>query len=80
MCGICGLISQGPLSPEDHERVRAVNAAMFHRGPDGAGEFQTPQAMFAMRRLAIIDLAGGWQPLYNEDRSISLVVNGEVYN
>jgi asparagine synthase (glutamine-hydrolysing) len=60
--------------------VRAVNAAMFHRGPDGQGELVTPQAMLAMRRLAIIDLSGGWQPLYNEDRSIGLVVNGEVYN
>jgi asparagine synthase (glutamine-hydrolysing) len=74
------MVGQAPLTPEEHERVRAVNAAMFHRGPDGAGEFTAQNVMFAMRRLAIIDLNGGWQPLYNEDQSIGLVVNGEVYN
>jgi asparagine synthase (glutamine-hydrolysing) len=80
MCGICGMIGQAPLSPEDHGRVRAVNAAMFHRGPDGEGELSAPNILLAMRRLAIIDLNGGWQPLYNEDKSIGVVVNGEVYN
>lgn len=80
MCGICGLIGREPLTPDDHERVRAVNAAMFHRGPDGSGEFSAANLMFAMRRLAIIDLSGGWQPLYNEDKSVAMVVNGEVYN
>lgn len=80
MCGICGLVGQEPLSPEDVGRVRSVNAAMFHRGPDGDGELVGAHVMLAMRRLAIIDLAGGWQPLFNEDRSIAVVANGEVYN
>ena len=61
---------------------------MLHRGPDGYGEFPDwfePEAgpgniFLAMRRLSIIDLEGGWQPLYNEDRSLVLVANGEVYN
>jgi asparagine synthase (glutamine-hydrolysing) len=80
MCGICGLVSEQRLTPEDHARVRAVNAAMFHRGPDGSGELVTHQTMLAMRRLSIIDLSGGWQPLYNEDETIAVVANGEVYN
>ncbi len=61
-------------------RVRRIGASLRHRGPDGEGEFVGPHAHLAMRRLAIIDLNGGWQPLYNEDKSIALVSNGEVYN
>lgn len=80
MCGICGLIGGTPLSAEEIERARSMNAAQFHRGPDGAGEHLSQQAVLSMRRLAIIDLAGGWQPLYNEDKSLILVANGEVYN
>ncbi|GMV25519.1 MAG: asparagine synthetase B [Phycisphaerae bacterium] len=57
-----------------------MNRALFHRGPDGDGEFSDDHVHIAMRRLSIIDLEGGWQPLYNEDRSIALVANGEVYN
>lgn len=80
MCGICGVISRSPIRPEQSETVRRIGAALVHRGPDGAGEFVGPNAHLAMRRLAIIDLNGGWQPLYNEDKSIALVANGEVYN
>lgn len=80
MCGICGLIGGTPLSAEEIERARSMNAAQFHRGPDGAGEHLSQQVVLAMRRLAIIDLTGGWQPLYNEDKSLILVANGEVYN
>lgn len=80
MCGICGVVSARPLDSELVGRVRSMNAAMFHRGPDGDGEFLSDHAMLAMRRLAIIDLNGGWQPLFNEDKSIALVANGEVYN
>jgi asparagine synthase (glutamine-hydrolysing) len=80
MCGIAGIVSQSPLSPDLHEQVRRMNRAMIHRGPDGDGEFVSPHVMLAMRRLSIIDLKGGWQPLYNEDRSLALVANGEIYN
>jgi asparagine synthase (glutamine-hydrolysing) len=73
-------VSQAPLSEADQAAVRAMNAAMHRRGPDGEGYFQDAHCMLAMRRLAIIDLTGGWQPLYNEDKSIALVANGEVYN
>jgi asparagine synthase (glutamine-hydrolysing) len=80
MCGIAGIITQAPITPADLASVRASNSLLEHRGPDGAGEFQTEHAMLAMRRLSIIDLTGGWQPLYNEDRTLALVANGEIYN
>src|SRR5205823_1421931 len=70
--------------------VRQAAAAMIHRGPDGLGEYSDApslnktiggaQLFMAMRRLSIIDLAGGWQPLWNEDKSIALIANGEIYN
>jgi asparagine synthase (glutamine-hydrolysing) len=54
--------------------------AIVHRGPDGAGRFDRPNLALGMRRLAIIDLAGGDQPIFNEDGSIAVVFNGEIYN
>jgi asparagine synthase (glutamine-hydrolysing) len=80
MCGIAGIITEAPTTAEDIACVRAANSRLTHRGPDGSGEFQDPHVMLAMRRLSIIDLDGGWQPLYNEDRSLALVANGEIYN
>ena len=80
MCGIAGIITQAPITPADVASVRATNERLTHRGPDGAGEFQDSHVMLAMRRLSIIDLDGGWQPLYNEDRTLALVANGEIYN
>ena len=80
MCGIAGIISRSPLTPEHMDRVRAVNESLRHRGPDGAGEFSAPHLFLAMRRLSIIDLQTGAQPLCNEDRSLALVANGEIYN
>ncbi|MBK8021785.1 MAG: hypothetical protein IPK19_10255 [Chloroflexi bacterium] len=57
-----------------------MNSALIHRGPDSAGIYEDTHIALAMRRLSIIDLAGGEQPLYNEDRSIAIVANGEIYN
>lgn len=57
-----------------------MSAAQIHRGPDGAGEFCSANVALASRRLSVIDPEGGWQPLYNEDKSLVLVVNGEIYN
>lgn len=54
--------------------------ALVHRGPDGQGEFHGEHVAMGMRRLSIIDLQGGWQPLYNEDKSLVLIMNGEIYN
>jgi asparagine synthase (glutamine-hydrolysing) len=80
MCGICGVVSSAPLGEAERDAVRAMNASLFRRGPDGEGFYEDTHVMLGMRRLAIIDLTGGWQPLFNEDKSIALVANGEVYN
>ena len=80
MCGISGIITQAPVTQAEIAAVTTANSHLTHRGPDGAGEFQDTNVMLAMRRLSIIDLTGGWQPLYNEDRTLALVANGEIYN
>ncbi|HKS09209.1 MAG TPA: asparagine synthase (glutamine-hydrolyzing) [Pyrinomonadaceae bacterium] len=80
MCGIAGIITQAPTTPAEIAGVKSANSHLAHRGPDGSGEFTDNHVMLAMRRLSIIDLDGGWQPLYNEDHSLALVANGEIYN
>lgn len=80
MCGIFGIIDRSGLRTGDHQLMRNLAGALVHRGPDGEGFFDAPNVALGMRRLAIIDLEGGWQPLYNEDQSVVLVANGEVYN
>ena len=80
MCGIAGIITREPTTPAEIAGVRNANSHLIHRGPDGSGEFTDSRVMLAMRRLSIIDLDGGWQPLYNEDRTLALVANGEIYN
>src|SRR5262245_16935163 len=80
MCGIAGLVSNRPLDPAHLARVARMNQSLEHRGPDGPGEFHTGHVALAMRRLSIIDVKTGWQPLYNEDRSLVLIANGEIYN
>lgn len=78
MCGICGIASQKPIN--DLEPIKQMQDALYHRGPDGSGEFYDSNIALSMRRLSIIDLDGGWQPLYNEDHSLVLIANGEIYN
>lgn len=79
MCGICGVISREPLAETGF--VSRMQDALVHRGPDGAGNFEMEcQVALAVRRLSIIDLNSGWQPLYNEDKSLTLICNGEIYN
>ena len=80
MRGICG-IAGGPLKREEREQaVRRMNDALVHRGPDDQGLVSDATTCIAMRRLSIIDVAGGHQPLANEDERIHLVLNGEIYN
>jgi asparagine synthase (glutamine-hydrolysing) len=80
MCGICGILNL-QLQPLKHaERIDAMAASIFHRGPDSGGKFQLPHAALAIRRLSIIDLETGNQPLENETGDINLVFNGEIYN
>ncbi|TAK13059.1 MAG: asparagine synthase (glutamine-hydrolyzing) [Anaerolineae bacterium] len=80
MCGISGIVSRHPLTPRQEEAAARLNAALAHRGPNGEGAHRAAQAVLAMRRLSIIDLDGGWQPIYNEDRSLAVTCNGEIYN
>jgi asparagine synthase (glutamine-hydrolysing) len=78
MCGIAGLI--GATRPNAQDRVRQASLRLRHRGPDGEGWYERDEAVLAMRRLAIIDLQGGDQPIYNEDRTVAVMCNGELYN
>jgi asparagine synthase (glutamine-hydrolysing) len=78
MCGIAGYYLKAPAA--DQSRLSEMARRLAHRGPDGSGFHSAGRVGLAHTRLAIIDLAGGAQPLYNEDRSIALVANGEVYN
>ena len=80
MCGISGIIAKERLSPELKAAVSRMSAAQIHRGPDGKGEFCAENIVLASRRLSIIDPEGGSQPLFNEDKSLALVINGEIYN
>src|ERR1043165_8121827 len=81
MCGISGAFGlQAPLDEEVRASVRLINGAMVHRGPDGDGFNDQPRAVLAQRRLAIIDRAGGQQPMANEDGSVWVTFNGEIYN
>src|SRR5215475_5864439 len=81
MCGISGAFSlDGPIPADARRAVRAMNGAIAHRGPDGDGFIDQPRGTLGHRRLAIIDLAGGHQPMANEDGSCWIVFNGEVYN
>ncbi len=79
MCGICGLF--GDFDPRQAaEWAKRMADSMRHRGPDDEGFLADPPAYFGHRRLSIVDLSGGHQPLANEDQSISTIYNGEIYN
>ena len=80
MCGIAGVASVGGRSAIDYSRLGAMTDSLFHRGPDEPGSEICDGVALGMRRLSIIDLEGGSQPLYNEDRTIRVVFNGEIYN
>ena len=81
MCGISGLFAlDGPLDPEVRLSLRAINGALAHRGPDGDGFYDAPRVALGHRRLAIIDRAGGQQPMSNEDGTCWIIFNGEIYN
>ncbi len=79
MCGIAGLITAGPR-PDTAELVGRMTAALAQRGPDGEGRWVDGAVALGHRRLAIIDVAGGAQPLVNETGSVRVVCNGEIYN
>lgn len=79
MCGIVGAI-RANQQPVEREIIERMNAAIFHRGPDEDGFYLNKNVGMAMRRLAIIDLKGGQQPIFNQTRTAAIVFNGEIYN
>jgi asparagine synthase (glutamine-hydrolysing) len=80
MCGIAGELRLTSGERPSPARVRAMCDVMVHRGPDSFGEYAHGEVAFGMRRLAIVDVARGQQPLGNEDGSVQVVCNGEIYN
>src|SRR5438046_1476265 len=78
MCGICGVVSAS--GSVDAERVARMSPTLLHRGPDSSGEFCDGTAALAARRLSIIDLETGDQPIANEDGTLHVGQNGEIYN
>lgn len=80
MCGFVGFIDENDQTYDHRAAIVAMADAIAHRGPDSEGYFEDGRAALGFRRLAIIDLAGANQPLCNENRSLVLVFNGEIYN
>lgn len=80
MCGIAGLYGPGLESGAKERLVKLMTDRLEHRGPDGSGYLIDDHVALGHRRLSIIDLAGGDQPIFNEDESIAIVFNGEIYN
>src|SRR5437588_6029758 len=80
MCGIAGYFNLDCGGLENPATLHDMAGALHHRGPDSGGIFQNAYAGFAFRRLSIIDVAGGNQPIFNEDRSLALICNGEIFN
>ena len=80
MCGIAGIFDCRGRGDADRRLLRRMTDVLGHRGPDGDGFYHAPGVGLGHRRLAIIDLAGGDQPLFNEDRTVCVVFNGEIYN
>jgi len=80
VCGIAGLVATDALHDEDTARALRMRDILTHRGPDGAGIYSDARALLTHRRLSIVDLAGGHQPLSNEDGTVWVTYNGEIYN
>ncbi len=84
MCGIAGILDwRGVVNPvfsPGLPHLRAMAGALHHRGPDGSGFLQRPMLGLAHTRLSVIDLAGGHQPIFNEDGQIAVIFNGEIFN
>src|SRR5579863_371527 len=80
MCGICGIYNFDRRNEVDRPILEAMNRRIIHRGPDEDGFYVSGNVGLAMRRLSIVDLQTGQQPVTNEDQTIWLVYNGEIYN
>ena len=80
MCGLCGYLDMSKEQSAEKDVLTSMTETMVYRGPDSSGYFLKDHLGLGFRRLSLIDLEGGHQPLYNEDKSIVLVCNGEVFN
>ena len=80
MCGIAGIVGAEEQGSTGYDELRRMCQTLIHRGPDSEGLFIKGGAALGMRRLQIIDLVGGEQPIFNEDRAVWVVFNGEIYN
>ena len=80
MCGICGQYNFGDQSPVRLPDIKAMMDSIAHRGPDDAGHYIAGPLGFGFRRLSIIDLALGHQPMADQEESVWVVFNGEIYN
>src|SRR5215472_12943729 len=80
MCAICGIVNFNLADRVDGAIVEKMNATLAHRGPDDEGYFIEGAVGLGHRRLSIIDLSGGQQPIFNEDGSAVIIFNGEIYN
>lgn len=80
MCGICGVFNFDPAEPVDPAEIREMAATIVHRGPDEDGFYVNRNVGMGMRRLSIIDLTDGRQPISNEDKTVHVIYNGEIYN
>lgn len=80
MCGISGIFSTGRSPSPSEGELSAMIRQLHHRGPDGVGFYRTERVGLAHARLSIIDIAGGTQPIHNEDKTVWTVFNGEIFN
>ena len=80
MCGICGIFNFNSKKPVDRNLIQRMTSVLKHRGPDDEGFYLNKNIGLGIRRLAVIDLETGHQPIHNEDKSIWIILNGEIYN
>ena len=80
MCAICGIFDLNSGEKADKDVLERMLAAIRHRGPDGSQTLLLDGAALGFNRLSFIDLDGGMQPIQNEDRTVSMICNGEIYN
>lgn len=80
MCGICGVVYSDHLKPVDRKVISNMTEIMSHRGPDSQGSYFAPGIGLGIRRLSIIDVETGDQPISNEDGTVTVICNGEIYN
>src|SRR3990172_1474699 len=80
MCGICGKYNFNDQTPVRFEDINRMTKTLVHRGPDDEGHYISGPLGFGFRRLSIIDIEGGHQPMSDQEKSIWIVFNGEIYN